>query len=88
MIPLWREALQQSLAVVAPSGRLLVVDFGEQQRLPTWFKRLLLAWLSNFHVAPRVELRAALCALAAADSGNLTFHQLYRDYARFVELAR
>jgi S-adenosylmethionine-diacylgycerolhomoserine-N-methlytransferase len=33
MIPPWRQALmQQALAVVAPSGRLLVVDFGEQER--------------------------------------------------------
>jgi S-adenosylmethionine-diacylgycerolhomoserine-N-methlytransferase len=88
MIPTWRAALQQGLTVVSLSGRLFVVDFGQQQRLPAWFKRLLLAWLSRFHVEPRAELHAALCELAAAAPGELTFHQLYRDYARFAELAR
>lgn len=88
MIPPWREALQQALAVVSPSGRLLVVDFGQQEGLPAWFKRLLLKWLARFHVEPQAGLQAALCDLAATAPGTLTFHQLYRDYARFAELAR
>ncbi len=88
MIPAWRDALEQALAIVEPAGgRLLVVDFGEQERLPAWFHRMLFAWLAKFHVKPRAELEAALAALAAANGGSLVFRPLYRDYARFAELA-
>jgi S-adenosylmethionine-diacylgycerolhomoserine-N-methlytransferase len=89
MIPAWRNALAQALAAVDPGdGRLLVVDFGEQERLPAWFRRMLRAWLAKFHVTPRAELRAALQALAESNGARLTFRPLYRDYARFAELAR
>ena len=57
MIPPWREALDQAFALVEPTGgRLMIVDFGEQQRLPIWFRRMLRAWLAKFHVSPRAEL--------------------------------
>jgi S-adenosylmethionine-diacylgycerolhomoserine-N-methlytransferase len=89
MIPDWREALAQAVAVAEPGGgRVLVVDFGEQDRLPAWFRRLLLVWLAKFHVAPRAELGEALSALATSNGARLTFRPLYRDYARFAELAR
>jgi S-adenosylmethionine-diacylgycerolhomoserine-N-methlytransferase len=89
MIPPWREAVEQAVAVVEPSGgRLLVVDFGEQDRLPAAFKRALRAWLAKFHVSPRGELAATLSALSDMQGGRLTLLSLYRDYARFAELAR
>jgi S-adenosylmethionine-diacylgycerolhomoserine-N-methlytransferase len=66
----------------------MAVDFGEQERLPDWFKRLLLAWLAKFHVAPRAELPSVLAALASSSGAELTITPLYRDYARFAELAR
>ncbi len=89
MIPPWRDALEQAFAMVEPSGgRLLIVDFGEQQRLPALFRSVLFAWLAKFHVTPRAELEAALATLAASKDGRLTFRPLYRDYARFAELAR
>lgn len=89
MIPAWRDALQQACGIVDPNGgRLLVVDFGEQERLPSWFRRMLHTWLARFHVTPRGELHKALSELAAFEGGRLTFRPLYRDYARFAELAR
>lgn len=89
MIPPWREALDRAFAMVEPAGgRLMVVDFGEQQRLPAWFRRMLLAWLAKFHVSPRADLGPALAVLAKANGGHLVLRQLYRDYARFAELAR
>ncbi len=88
MIPAWRDALTQGASLLdRGGGRLLVVDFGEQERLPAWFRRLLFAWLAKFHVTPRAELKAALAALAATHGGRLTLRPLYRDYARFAELA-
>jgi S-adenosylmethionine-diacylgycerolhomoserine-N-methlytransferase len=89
MIPAWRDALCQAAATVDPDGgRLLVVDFGEQERLPNWFRRMLRAWLAKFHVMPRDELQPALATLAKSLGGQLTFRPLYRDYARFAELSR
>jgi S-adenosylmethionine-diacylgycerolhomoserine-N-methlytransferase len=89
MIPPWQEALARALDAVEPTGgRLLVVDFGEQERLPASFRRLLFAGLAKFHVSPRAELGATLAALAETKGGRLTFRQLYLDYSRFAELAR
>ena len=88
MIPPWREAVDQAYAVLEPSGgRLLIVDFGEQERLPGWFKRMLIAWLGKFHVSPRPELETTLSDLTERGKGRLTFRRIYRDYARFAELA-
>ena len=89
MIPPWRDALDQAFALTEPSGgQLLVVDFGEQERLPAAFRRALRAWLAKFHVSPRAELPAVLSGLANREAARLTFRPLYRDYARFAELAR
>jgi S-adenosylmethionine-diacylgycerolhomoserine-N-methlytransferase len=89
MIPAWRDALREAVATVEPAGgRLLLVDFGGQERLPVWFKRLLRAWLGKFHVTPRAELHAALAELAVSKGGRLDFRPLYRDYAHFAELTR
>lgn len=82
MIPEWREALTCAHAAVAPDGgELLVVDFGQQERLPRWFRRLLFAWLDRFHVTPRADLEAALLALAGRQGGSAGFEPLYRGYA-------
>jgi S-adenosylmethionine-diacylgycerolhomoserine-N-methlytransferase len=88
MIPAWREALEQAHSVLAPGGRLLVVDFGQQERLPGWFRRMLFNWLRRFHVTPRAELEPALRALAGERGGHLAMRPLFRDYARLAELAR
>ena len=89
MIPAWRDALARRVASSTPNGgRLLVVDFGEQERLPAWFRRMLFAWLAKFHVTPRAELRGGACRARRPDGGRLAFRPLYRDYARFAELAR
>jgi S-adenosylmethionine-diacylgycerolhomoserine-N-methlytransferase len=86
MIPAWREALTHAAAMIAPAeGRLLVVDFGQQERLPRWFRAGLFAWLARFHVTPRAELPAAIERIAR--SGNAArIEPLYRGYATFAEL--
>ncbi len=86
MIPPWRDSLDHALSIVAPGGRLHVVDFGQQEGLPSWFRDVLFAWLRRFHVSPRADLRRAL-ARAAGESGQLTFRRLYRGYAWYAELA-
>lgn len=52
MIPDWTSAIDASLGAVAPGGELHVVDFGQQEGLPGWFRTLLKGWLKKFHVTP------------------------------------
>ena len=88
MIPPWREALAAGLAATRPGGSLHVVDFGQQDGLPRWFRKLLRAWLARFHVEPRAELEAAMRGAAATVEGEVAFASLYRDYARAGEITR
>ena len=56
MIPDWKLALEAASANLAADGRVHVVDFGDLEGLGRIPRRLLLSWLKQFHVAPRVEL--------------------------------
>lgn len=56
MIPDWRRALTAARASLAPDGWIHVVDFGDLDGLPPVARRLLKAWLEQFHVAPRETL--------------------------------
>lgn len=88
MIPPWREALAHAAQLTAsPGGRLSVVDFGEQDGLPAWFRSVLHAWLARFHVTPRADLRPILSDIAAATGGTLQFARLYRDYAVYAVIS-
>lgn len=82
MIPPWQQAVTASLSAVAPGGELHVVDFGGQERLPGWFRSVLVAWLAKFSVTPRGDLQEVLRRAAEAAGATLTFTHLYRDYAR------
>lgn len=82
MIPPWQVAISEALRHVAPGGSLHVVDFGQQERLPGWFRAGLHAWLRKFHVEPRAELEAVLAGAAAQAAAECRFEELYRDYAR------
>lgn len=88
MIPEWKAALVHAANCVAPSGRLEVVDFGQQDRLPTLWRRALFGWLAQFHVAPRTELARVLAALAKETGSAGHCRSLYRGYAIRGGLAR
>lgn len=81
MIPDWQGALDQAARVVAPGGQLHVVDFGQQERLPRWFRAMLMGWLRKFHVTPRVELFEACQAVASRHGLTATVRALYGGYA-------
>lgn len=86
MIPDWQATLAQGICNLAPGGSLHIVDFGEQERLPRWFRSALRAWLAKFHVSPRSNLERVLRALAADLGADLRFRSLYRGYATYAVL--
>lgn len=81
MIPDWQGAIREGAGKLAPGGRLDVVDFGQQERLPRAFRAGLFAWLAKFDVSPRATLATALDQAAGAIGGQARFRPLYRGYA-------
>ncbi len=88
MIPPWRTALQRAADAVAAGGRLHVVDFGEQERLPRVFRSALRAWLAKFSVEPRAALEVELGLIAARSGTRLRCEHLYRGYATYAVLEK
>lgn len=86
MIPDWRAALAHAAAVAR--GRVDMVDFGQQERLPLMFRRGLFAWLSKFDVTPRKELPEALDEVGARAALSPSFTPQYRGYAWAGRLER
>jgi S-adenosylmethionine-diacylgycerolhomoserine-N-methlytransferase len=87
MIPDWTGAIGESATHLAPGGSLHIVDFGQQEGLPRWWRTLLFAWLAKFDVTPRESLQAALADVAGSRLGK-DFHPLYRGYAWGARLDR
>lgn len=81
MIPGWEKTVSAALAALAPGGSLHVVDFGQQEGLPGWFRTLLRGWLRKFHVAPRESLRDVLESESERTGSTFRFRTLYRGYA-------
>ncbi|MEI9415952.1 class I SAM-dependent methyltransferase [Mesorhizobium sp. Cs1321R2N1] len=81
MIPGWEKTVSAALATLAPTGSLHIVDFGQQEGLPGWFRTLLRGWLKKFHVTPRESLRDVLESEAERTGVTFRFRTLYRGYA-------
>ncbi|MBT2187692.1 class I SAM-dependent methyltransferase [Sphingobium nicotianae] len=81
MIPEWQAALAQALSVVEPGGSLHIVDFGQQEGLPGWFRSGLRGWLTKFHVTPRADLFEVVERIAAEQGAVARRRSLYRGYA-------
>lgn len=81
MIPDWRAALDQAARALKPGGQLHIVDFGQQERLPDWWRRGLFAWLDAFDVTPRVALFDAAAVVATRRGLALKTESLSRGYA-------
>jgi len=88
MIPEWRKTVTAALEAVNEGGSLHIVDFGSQERLPSWFKSALRAWLAKFHVTPRDNLREVLESEARRIGASLRFDSLYRGYAVHAVVTR
>jgi S-adenosylmethionine-diacylgycerolhomoserine-N-methlytransferase len=77
----WREALEHGFKQMKAGGTLHVVDFGNQEGLPQWFRKLLGGWLNQFHVRFRPEVRAWFEEQQRAGRGTMTFRSVMRGYA-------
>jgi S-adenosylmethionine-diacylgycerolhomoserine-N-methlytransferase len=88
MIPEWEKTVMASLAALNPGGSLHIADFGQQERLPRWFGRLLRAWLKQFHVTPRADLESLLRRATEGGPYSLTFIQHARGYAWLAIIRR
>ena len=86
MIPDWRGVLQAAISRLRPGGRLHVVDFGYQERLPGIAHALLKRWLAIFDVIPRDDLEGELSAMAASAASDLKFERPFRGYAQYATL--
>lgn len=86
MIPDWENALSEATRHLAPGGTLHVVDFGDQSRLPGWFKRGLRAWLARFHVSPRDQLDSALEMIKQNKGASVDQAALFLGYAYYGRL--
>lgn len=86
MIPDWRRVLQAAAKRLSPGGRLHVVDFGNQERLPGIARTLLLRWLTLFDVTPRDDLHAVLATMAEGSGADLRFERPFRGYAQYAIL--
>lgn len=84
MIPAWAEALDYGARLSRlPGASLSVIDFGQQERLPRWFRAAFFGWLGHFHVTPRAELAAALRGIAVRATGGIELKTLYGGYALY-----
>ena len=88
MIPVWRQVLAESAKYLAPGGSLHIVDFGQQEGLPRWFKAVLTRWLGLFGVHPRADLPEAAQAVAASEGLACVVTRPLRGYAVQVVLSR
>jgi S-adenosylmethionine-diacylgycerolhomoserine-N-methlytransferase len=77
----WREALEHGTRQLKKGGTIHVVDFGNQEGMPRWFKKMLGTWLDQFHVRFRPEVRAWFEDQAKAGRGKMTYQPVIRGYA-------
>lgn len=88
MIPEWEASLEASLAALKPGGSLHIIDFGQQEQLPDWFRNALQAWLKRFHVTPRANLPEAVEERLRCFGADMMVESLYRGYAWHIIVRR
>lgn len=87
MIPEWQSVIKESIRHLNPGGELHIVDFGNQQGLPRWFKKALFTWLNWFHVTPREDLTEVCQSLASSNKAmiqNVSLNRGFSEKVRFI----
>lgn len=88
MIPDWQTAVRAAASALNEGGELHIVDFGQQENLPRWFKSGLQAWLSKFHVYPRQDMNDVLRLIAGECGTTLQFSKIGYGYAWLAVIRR
>jgi S-adenosylmethionine-diacylgycerolhomoserine-N-methlytransferase len=88
MIPDWKAVLERAALSLKNGGRLHIVDFGSQERLPRMARSLLRRWLALFDVTPRDNLENTLKMLADSSGAALRFTRPFRGYAQYGVLTK
>jgi len=86
MIPGWDRVIESAIHHLKPGGRLHIVDFGRQERLPKIARALLLRWLAMFDVTPRDDLERVLSGMTKVRGADLRFERPFRGYAQYAVL--
>jgi S-adenosylmethionine-diacylgycerolhomoserine-N-methlytransferase len=88
MIPDWQGTIAHAAGLLAPGGRLHIVDFGDLTDLPRPLSALLRGWLRLFHVTPRDDMSVHAARIAA--SHGLTFAKAHGPlrYYQLITLSR
>ena len=83
MIPDWQGTIAHAAGLLAPGGRIHIVDFGDLADLPRPMSGLLRGWLRLFHVTPRDDMSVFAARIAtrhglafAKTHGPLRYYQL------------
>lgn len=88
MIPDWQGTIAHAASLLAPAGRLHIVDFGDFSGLPGPLAALLRGWLRLFHVAPRAAIGPVAARIAQQQGLTLTQHHGPLHYYRITILTR
>lgn len=88
MIPPWQAAVIQALDLLNPGGSLHIVDFGQQEKLPSFFKSFLVWWLKTFHVTPRADLKQFMFSQAQKRGYRFEATSHARDFAWLIKVTR
>jgi S-adenosylmethionine-diacylgycerolhomoserine-N-methlytransferase len=86
MISGWNQVIDAAISRLKPGGRLHIVDFGRQERLPGIARALVLRWLNMFNVTPRDDLERVLSGMTRARGADLKFERPFRGYAQYAVL--
>jgi S-adenosylmethionine-diacylgycerolhomoserine-N-methlytransferase len=81
MIPEWQTALHHTFTLLSETGELHIVDFGQCERLPKFFRNSLFQWLNMFHVTPRAMLKTELESLTVESESDVQLKLCHRGYA-------
>ena len=88
MIPTWRESVQNALDNLKNNGSLYIVDFFDQKDLPTSFRKILQAWLRQFHVEYPKDLIPFLENLEKQGAGKLSVKPIFKSYSFIVRFEK
>jgi S-adenosylmethionine-diacylgycerolhomoserine-N-methlytransferase len=88
MIPDWQGAIAHAAGLLAPGGRLHIVDFGDFAGLPGPLAALLRGWLRLFHVTPRDGIGPVAARIALAQGLDHARIEGPLGYYRIIVLTR